>query len=117
MTILLPCWVQILEDLANNINHDLSNPLAVQMMPHDIVTCWNSTFNILIFALKYHEAINEISVDRDMRKYELLEEEWKLVQQLCDILAVCYGGHQPIPVPHVFTDIQQHDPFLFTFNT
>ena len=30
---------------------------------------------MLVFALEYREAIDEISGDRDMRKYELLEEE------------------------------------------
>jgi hypothetical protein len=45
------------------------------MMPRDVVTHWNSTFNMLIFALKYYKAIDEISVDRDIRKYELSEEE------------------------------------------
>jgi len=39
--------------------------------------------------LKYCKAIDEISGDREMRKYELEEKEWKVVQQLCDILEVC----------------------------
>ena len=71
---------------------------------------------MLIFALEYREAIDEISVDREMRKYELSEEEWKLVQQLCNVLAVCCAAHRPIPVTHVFSDIQGRDPFLFTFD-
>jgi hypothetical protein len=109
--ILLPCWVQILEDLASNVS--LSDPLAVRVMPRDVATRWNSTFNMLIFALQYREAIDEISVDREMRKYELSDEEWKLVQQLCSILAVRCAAHWPIPVTHIFSDIQGRDPFLF----
>jgi len=80
-TILLPHWIQLLEDLENDAS--LSNPLAIWMMPH-----WNLTYNMIIFALEYHLAIDEISGDRDIRKYELLEEEWELVQQLCDVLGV-----------------------------
>ena len=50
---------------------------------------WNSTYNMLMFALEYHEAIDRISGDRDMQKYELSGEQWNVVQQLCDVLAVC----------------------------
>jgi len=47
---------------------------------------------MLIFALEYRKAIDEISGDREMRKYELEEEEWRIVQQLCDLLEV----HHPL---------------------
>jgi hypothetical protein len=83
-TILLPRWIQILEDLANNAR----DPLAIRLMPRDVATRWNSTYDMLVFALEYREAIDGISGDRDMRKYELSEEEWKVVKQLCDVLAV-----------------------------
>jgi len=69
-----------------------SDPLIVQMMPHDVATCWNSTYDMLVFALEYCQMIDKISVDRDTRKYELSEEEWELVQQLCDVLEVCCAG-------------------------
>lgn len=86
-------------------------------MPRDVATRWNSTYNMLVFALEYREAIDEISGDRDMRKYELSEEEWELVQQLCDVLAVRCAGRFPIPATHIFPDIQGCNPFLFTFDT
>jgi len=63
------------------------------MMPRDVATRWNSTYNMLVFALEYRKAIDEISVDRDMRKYELSEDEWDLARQLCDVLAVCCAGY------------------------
>jgi hypothetical protein len=50
-------------------------PLPFGKMPRDVATRWNSTFNMLKFALEYHEAIDNISGDRDLRKYELSEEE------------------------------------------
>jgi hypothetical protein len=44
---------------------------------------------MLVFALEYRKAIDEISGDREMRKYELEEGEWEIVEQLCDVLEVC----------------------------
>ena len=87
-TILLPRWGQILEDLENNATLSGSKPLAIRMMPRDVATRWNSTYDMLTFALEYREAIDLISGDREMRKYELMDEEWVLVQQLCDVLGV-----------------------------
>jgi hypothetical protein len=87
------------------------------MMPRDVATRWNSTYEMLAFALQYRQAIDEITVDRDMRKYELLEEEWALVQELCDVLAVGCAFYQSIHANHLFADIQGRDPFLFTLDT
>lgn len=67
------------------------------MMPRDVATRWHSTYDMLVFALKYRKAIDEISHDRQMRKYELLEEEWELIQQLCDVLRVCCTCHLHVP--------------------
>ena len=41
---------------------------------------------MLEFALQYHKAINGITGNRDMRKYELSEDKWGLVQQLGNVL-------------------------------
>ena len=46
---------------------------------------------MLVFAIEYHKAIDEISGNKEMRKYELDKEEWTIVQQLCDILEVCHS--------------------------
>jgi len=78
--------MELLEDLAKDAS--TLDPLAIHMMPRDVTTRWNSTYDMLVFALKYRSAIDEISGDRGMRKYELDNEEWDLVQQLCDVLEV-----------------------------
>ncbi|KAG2112248.1 uncharacterized protein F5147DRAFT_528837, partial [Suillus discolor] len=85
-TILLPVWKGILEDLK----------LAQQIMPRDVSTRWNSTFDMLNFALEYRNAIDVI-VDKQklgLGEYVLEDGEWMLVKQLHDVLKVC--GHMTL---------------------
>ena len=79
-TIILLQWFSILSDLE----------LAKHMMPHDVTTRWNSTFNMLDFAVEHIAAINTITRDRDMklRQYELSEDDWSFARQLRDVLKV-----------------------------
>lgn len=46
---------------------------------------------MLKFVLEYWQAIDGIMVDQDaeLRVFELKEEEWKIAQQLYDVLEVC----------------------------
>ena len=59
-------------------------------MPRDVSTRWNSTYDMLKFALDYRVALNVITGERDMklRKYELKDTEWHIAGQLRDILEV-----------------------------
>jgi len=61
------------------------------MMPHDVTVRWNSTFDMLDFAVEHITSINFITGDRDMklRKYELSESDWDIARQLRDVLKVC----------------------------
>ncbi|KAI0684077.1 hypothetical protein BC835DRAFT_1250855, partial [Cytidiella melzeri] len=79
-TILLPAWHDLLKRLK----------LAKRQMPRDVRTRWNSTFTMLNFAVKYREAIAEFtsSLRTNMRKYELNDDEWEIVEQLRDVLKV-----------------------------
>ena len=81
MTIILPQWFTILQELE----------VAEQMMPHDVRTRWNSTLDMLDFAVKHISAINTITSNRDMklRQYELSEDDWDMACQLHDVLKVC----------------------------
>ena len=60
------------------------------MMPRDLATRWNSTFDMLDFAVEHITAINTITADRDMklRKYELSEADWGIARELRDVLKV-----------------------------
>lgn len=61
------------------------------MMPRDVSTRWNSTFDMLKFAIQYRVAIDTITAERTMklRDYELGREEWIVAEQLYDVLEVC----------------------------
>ncbi|KAF8805669.1 hypothetical protein BYT27DRAFT_7104063, partial [Phlegmacium glaucopus] len=80
-TIILPQWLAKLEDLG----------LKVCMMPRDVSTRWNSTFDMLDFALDYCVLIDAITSNRDLdlRKYELEDDEWVVTKNLYDTLKVC----------------------------
>jgi hypothetical protein len=77
-TIILPQWLAKLEELG----------LKVRMMPRDVSTHWNSTFDMLDFALDYRVPIDEITSNRDLnlRKYELQDDEWVIAEALQDSL-------------------------------
>ena len=62
------------------------------MMPCDVATQWNSTFDMLDFAVEHITAINTITADRDMKlgKYELSEGDWGIACKLRDVLKACY---------------------------
>jgi phage-related protein len=74
-------WFQTLEKLK----------LDEQKMPCDVTTRWNLTFDMLVFALQYWKAINDITGNKtaSLHNYELSEEEGRIAQQLCDTLKVC----------------------------
>jgi len=58
------------------------------MMPRDVSTRWNSTYDMLDFALDYRVPIDEITSNRDLnlRKYELQDNEWAVAKTLRDTL-------------------------------
>jgi len=80
-TIILPQWYAKLEELG----------LKLHIMPCDVLTRWNSTFNMLDFALTYHMAIDEImsNWDFNLRKHKLEDKEWEIAERLRDSLKAC----------------------------
>ena len=60
------------------------------MMPRDVSTRWNSTYDMLEFACEYRAALNTMTADRDMnlRQFELGKKEWSMATELCDALRV-----------------------------
>ena len=48
---------------------------------------------MLKFSIEYHRAIDVITAERTMklRDYELGREEWKVTEELCEVLKVRYS--------------------------
>jgi hypothetical protein len=59
-------------------------------MPRDVSTRWNSTFDMLDYALVHREAIDAVTQRRDLklRKFELADSDWVIAGQLRDVLKV-----------------------------
>jgi len=64
--------------------------LMRRIMPHDVTTCWNLTYDMVEFAVEYRATINSMTAARDLNlsKYKLIPEEWKIALKLCDMLKV-----------------------------
>ena len=79
-TILLPAWHKTLPTYG----------LPSRMMPQDVATWWNSTFDMLDFAVQYRVAIDAMTAvqEFDLRKYELVPAEWDIAKELRDVLKV-----------------------------
>ena len=64
-------------------------------MPRDVLTGWNSTYDMLDFAVGYQSAIDDMTSDKttNLCKYELDDGEWKIAEQLQDTLQVHVWPH------------------------
>lgn len=64
--------------------------LPERVMPRDVATRWNSTFDMLVFAIKYCVVVDAVCADRELglRKFELTTREWSIASQLADTLKV-----------------------------
>jgi len=79
-TILLPAWKSMLEELKQMIS----------IMLHNIITWWNLTYDLLEYALKHQRAMDKMTQDQalDLRKFDLGDHEWELIEQLRNMLKV-----------------------------
>ena len=73
-------WFEMLEKLK----------MKTAKMPRDVRTRWNSTYDMLEFALQYRAAIDEITGNKkaDLRRFKLDGKEWNVAEQLCSTLKV-----------------------------
>ncbi|KAI0359341.1 hypothetical protein OH77DRAFT_1472574 [Trametes cingulata] len=59
-----------------------------KLIPRDVSTRWNSTFDMLKVGIEYRRVVDTMCADRELglRKYELSSREWTIATQLADVL-------------------------------
>lgn len=79
-TIALPAWRKACA----------AHKLPVRLIPRDVKTRWNSTYDMVKMAFKFRPAIDEITADKSLklRKYELDDDDWRIIGDLLRVLKV-----------------------------
>jgi hypothetical protein len=62
----------------------------MKIIPCDVVTRWNSTYDMMHFVLEYRQAVDQITADKTLklRMYELDDDDWAIVEDLVSVLEV-----------------------------
>ncbi|KAL1733409.1 hypothetical protein EV714DRAFT_204398, partial [Schizophyllum commune] len=112
-TILLPAWKEILEKLS----------MKIKLLPRDVRTRWNSTFDMLASALEHRDAIEQMfrkdSILSEIEPFELSRHEWRCAEQLRDALehATEYFSRSGTPnLPFVIVAMDNLDEQLSTIS-
>ena len=65
--------------------------MPIKIIPRDVSTHWNSTFDVADFMCEYHVAIEAITDKWRLGLTDLAldDHEWDLLKQLCGVLKVC----------------------------
>jgi len=84
-TIALPAWRRICRELE----------LKERLIPRDVVTRWNSTYDMLRFVLTYRTAIDKITADESLklRRYKLDNDDWVIIEELVCVLEVSHQAN------------------------
>ncbi|PIL26246.1 hypothetical protein GSI_12002 [Ganoderma sinense ZZ0214-1] len=79
-TILLPAWKECVA----------THGLPERLIPRDVRTRWNSTYDMLEMVLEYQKPYKKMCerTDNGLRAYELSVEEWQVARQLEKVLKV-----------------------------
>jgi hypothetical protein len=79
-TIALPAWRCTCSELN----------LKKRLIPRDVVTRWNSTYDMMRFVLAYWQAVDQITADKalKLRRYELDNDDWAIIEDLVSVLEV-----------------------------
>jgi|SRR5882724_1804065 len=65
--------------------------LKPNLIPQDVSTQWNLTYDMSSFVVKYWDAIDSVMADKylKLQKFELYNNDWKIVEDLVLVLQVC----------------------------
>ncbi|KAJ7349859.1 hypothetical protein DFH08DRAFT_696385, partial [Mycena albidolilacea] len=89
--------------------------LRVRYIPRDVPTRWNSTYDMIVFAVRYKAAINEITGDRDLayRIYDLSNNDWIIIEDMVFKRAtLLFSSDEKSTIAHVITTMDKIDDIL-----
>lgn len=92
-TKLMPEWNKAVKGLPVRVDDSKQSHSQRCIMPRDVPTRWNSTYEMLKFAYTYQDAINQLTDNRSMKLGHcvITQSEWVLIKQLRDALKVSIG--------------------------
>ncbi|KAF5335255.1 hypothetical protein D9758_017390 [Tetrapyrgos nigripes] len=80
-TLLLPQWFSILAE----------HKKKETVIPRDVKTCWNSTYDMLDYSCEHKRHINAFTsedAENGLSEFALSKGEWKIAEQLCEVLSI-----------------------------
>ena len=79
-TVILPAWKELMKELK----------MTMSFLPRNVATRWNLTLDLLDYALRHRKVVDGVTQKRDLglRKYEVLDAEWVIMEQLRSVLEV-----------------------------
>ena len=67
-----------------------THSLHMWLIPCNVKTQWNSTYDILNVAVEYHEVIDDVTVNKSIKlwQYKLYDESWDIIRDPLHVLKV-----------------------------
>ncbi|KAJ6563842.1 hypothetical protein B0H19DRAFT_846669, partial [Mycena capillaripes] len=92
--------------------------MAVRLLPRDVRTRWNSTYDMLVVAVQYKEVVNAVTADRNLplRKYELSDTDWIIVEDMVYTLeaTLLFSSDNRSTIASVITTMDKIDDLITT---